>query len=378
MRLSRNVTTALIIAAVVIVWLATGKQELGYKASAADAAAQKSAQERASQNKKSDSDAKSDEPFRVVARKMSAEPHAAEIVVHGRTQAARAVSVKSETSGTIAKVDVEKGASVKAGDVICELQPDARQAQVDEAMAALKQAQLEYQASSKLAAKGYRSPTDVAAAKAKLDSATAGVRAAQIELERTKLRAPFDGVVDDRPVEVGDFVQPGGTCARVVDLDPVLVVGQVSEQDVDQLNVGEPGHAKLMDGTDHQGKVRFVGKSADLATRTFRIELELPNPDGAIRDGETADIKVPVKAVMAQHVSSAILTLDDKGVLGVRTVDAKNMVQFFPVTVIADASDGGVWVSGLPNDATVITVGQEYVAPGQKVLVSYQGDGVKS
>ncbi len=68
-----------------------------------------------------------------------------------------------------------------------------------------------------------------------------------------------------------------------------------------------------------------------------------------MRDGETADIRVPVKAVMAQHVSPAILTLDDKGVLGVRTVDATDTVKFFPVKVIADAADGGVWVSGLPT-----------------------------
>jgi len=382
MRLGRNVTTALIIAAVVIVWLATGKQEVGYKASAADTS-QKTAQvQTPGKNAKGKEQSNSDEqaqkgPFKVRAQKMTAVPHAAEIVIHGRTQAVRAVSVKSETSGTVAKVDVEKGTLVKAGDIICELQPDARLAQVAQAQAAMKQAQLEYQASSKLADKGYRSPTDVAASKAKLDSAAAGVRAAEIELERTKLRAPFDGVVDDRMVEVGDFMQPGGACARVVDLDPILVVGQVSERDVDQLNIGEPGHAKLMDGSDHEGKVRFVARSADQATRTFRIELELPNGDGAVRDGETADIRVPVKAVMAQRLSPAILGLDDKGVLGVRIVDATNVVRFFPVTVIADAGDG-VWVSGLPEQATVITVGQEYVVPGQKVEVALEGDGAKS
>ena len=383
MRLSRNVITALVIAAVVIVWLATGSQKLGYKASAADAAAQKTTQsEKAGKNAKgkwqqSDAKTASNEPFKVRARRMTAVPHAAEIVIHGRTEAVRAVSVKSETSGTVAKVDVEKGATVKAGDVICELQPDARLAQVAQAQAAMKQAQLEYQASSKLADKGFRSPTDVAASKAKLDSAAAGVRAAEIELERTKLRAPFNGIVDDRMVEVGDFMQPGGTCARVVDLDPMLVVGQVSERDVDQLNIGEPGHAKLMDGTDHQGKVRFVARSSDQATRTFRIELEVPNADGAVRDGITADILVPVKAVMAQRVSPAVLGLDEKGVLGVRTVDAGNTVRFFPVTVIADSAEG-VWVAGLPTETTVITVGQEYVVPGQKVSVALENDGAKS
>ena len=365
MRVNKNILWAVGIAIVIGLWLASGQLGGHQSVAAADAKSASSA------------DKPQDKPFHVQARKLNAEPRAAELDIPGRTQAVRSVQVKSETSGTVAKLDVEKGASVKAGDVICELQPDAREAQLEQAQAALKQAQLEYQASMTLSQKGYRSPTDVAASKAKLDSATAGVREAQIEVDRTKLRAPFDGIVDDRMVEVGDYMQVGGTCAMVVDLDPMLVVGQASEKDVAQLTVGAPGHAKLIDGSDHPGHLRFVSRSADPATRTFRIELEVPNPDGAVRDGVTADILVPVKAVMAQKVSPAILSLDEKGVMGVRTVDAGNIVHFYPVRIVSDSSDG-VWVSGLPDSVTVITVGQEYVVPGQKVQVSLESDGAKS
>jgi membrane fusion protein, multidrug efflux system len=364
MRLDRNVITALVIAGVIVIWLASGQIGGRHPAEAADAQQQTTTKV-------------AGKLFTVRAQKLHAEAQAAELVIRGRTEAVRSVNLKSETAGTVSKLDVEKGARVKAGDIICELQPDAREAQLEQARAAMKQAELEFQASSQLAKKGYRSPTDVAGSKAKLDAASAAVRQAEIELARTKLRAPFDGVVDDRMVEVGDFVQPGGNCARVVDLDPMLVVGQVSEKDIGQLSVGQPGHAQLMDGSNHDGHLRFVAKSADQATRTFRVELEVPNPDGAVRDGLTADIRVPVKAVMAQKISPAILGLDEKGVMGVRTVDKDNIVRFFPVKVVSDAGDG-VWVSGLPADATVITVGQEYVVPGQKVDVALESDGAKS
>ena len=364
MRLNKNVFLAIGIAIAISLWIVSGQLTARRPAEAANAPAPATAKA-------------PDKPFQVRARRLHAEPRAAELVIRGRTQAVRSVTLKSETAGTVSKVDVDKGAIVKAGDVICELQPDARQAQLAQAQAAMRQSELEYQAATKLFEKGYRSETQVAAAKASLDATKAGVRQSEIELERTRMRAPFDGIVDDRMVEVGDFVQPGGACALVVDLDPMLVVGQVSERDIPQLATGAAGHAKLMDGTDHQGHLRFVSKTSDSATRTFRVELEVSNPDGALRDGVTADIRVPVNAVMAQKVSPAILGLDEKGVMGVRIVDAGSIVRFLPVQIITDSGDG-VWVSGLPNEATVITVGQEYVVPGQKVAVSLETDGAKS
>ena len=105
--------------------------------------------------------------------------------------------------------------------------------------------------------------------------------------------------------------------------------------------------------------------SADPATRSFAIEIELPNADGSLRDGLTATATVNLGTAPAHLLPQSVLTLDDQGVLGVRSV-VDNVVEFHPVTIIGDTREG-IWVTGLPPRVDVITVGQEYVVPGQKV-----------
>jgi multidrug efflux system membrane fusion protein len=178
-------------------------------------------------------------------------------------------------------------------------------------------------------------------------------------------------------VNVGDYLAPGQPCAMVIDQDPFLIVGQVSEKDVQKINIGDSGWASLITGERVNGKVRFIAKSADQATRTFRVELEVKNPDGKIRDGVTAEIHVNSATVEAHRISPAILSLDDKGTIGVRIVDAQKKVQFVPVKIVADGTDG-VWVTGLPKTVTIITVGQEYVTNGQEVDATPEDKGTQS
>jgi len=127
-----------------------------------------------------------------------------------------------------------------------------------------------------------------------------------------------------------------------------------------------PASARLATGQTVEGRIRFIGSTADPATRTFRIEIEIPNADRAVKDGVTAEIAIPLKPVTAHRFSPAILTLDDKGTIGVRTVGADDVVAFVPVEIVA-SDEGGVWVTGLPPSPAVITVGHEYVVAGQKV-----------
>jgi multidrug efflux system membrane fusion protein len=307
----------------------------------------------------------SNQPTRVQVAVLKAEMHEAQLIVRGRTQAMRSVQVRAETAGPVSQIVTEKGTSVKSGDVLCQLQPDARQAQLAEAKAQMEKAQLDYQGSETLAKKGFRSQTQVAAAKAALDAAAAGQRQAEIELERTNMRAPFDGVVDNRFVNVGDYMKSGDPCEMVVDLDPILIVGAVSENAVGGLSVGSAGRVHLVTGLEVDGRVRFVAQSADPATRTFTVEAEVPNPDFSVKDGLTAEVRVGLHKIPAHHISPAILTLDDGGRVGVRTVVA-GLVKFMPVELISDDKDG-VWIAGLPETVTVITVGQEYVTDGEKV-----------
>ncbi len=302
----------------------------------------------------------------VQVRLITAEARKQDHVVRGQTEALRKVIVRAETAGKVAAIRADRGTPVRAGDTICELAVDERSAMLKQARAVMKQRQLEYDASRQLRDKGFRSETALAGDQAEFEAAAAQVERMENELDNTKLRAPFEGVVDARMADVGDYLAPGQPCAMVIDQDPFLVVGQASEKDVGFIHKGDSGWAVLVSGERIEGKVRFVSKSSDSATRTFRVELEIPNPQGKIRDGITAEMHVSGREVQAHRISPAILALDEKGHIGVRIVDDKKKVQFVPVEIVADTTEG-VWVSGLPAKATIITVGQEYVSAGQEV-----------
>lgn len=304
-------------------------------------------------------------PQQVRVRVMRNQAHAADLVLRGRTQSERKVELKAEMSGRVVNLPAAKGQMVKAGDPICELDVGARQARLDQAKAQLKQAKLEYDASVALEKKGHRSETQTAAALAAFEAAEANIRLMEQELSYTVMRAPFDGVVDNRLVSLGDYMTPGTPCAWVVAADPFLVVGAVAESQIAQVQPGTEGSAKLVTGETVDGKVTFLAAAADPQTRTFRVELTVANPDFKLRDGVTADIRVRSSSVPAMQMSPAILSLDDSGRIGVKLVE-NSVVRFVPVALVADDKDG-VWVTGLPDEATVITVGQDYVKDGEVV-----------
>jgi len=301
----------------------------------------------------------------VRVRVMRNQPHVADLVLRGRTESERKVELKAEMSGRVVNLPAAKGQLVKAGDPICELDVGARKARLDQAKAQLKQAKLEYDAAVALEQKGHRSETQTAAALAAYEAAEANIRLMEQELSYTVMRAPFDGMVDKRLVSLGDYMTPGTPCAMVVASDPFLIVGAVSESQIAQVQPGTEGGAKLVTGETVSGKVTFLATAADPQTRTFRVELTVPNPEFKLRDGITADIRVRSSTVAAMQLSPAILSLDDSGKIGVKIVE-NSTVRFMQVALIADDKDG-VWVAGLPDESTVITVGQDYVKDGEVV-----------
>lgn len=309
----------------------------------------------------------------VRARVFNAVSRSSTISIRGKTEALRYVDVRSQLSSRVRALPFEKGQRVVEGDILCQLEAKDLQARMDEARALVLQRRLEYDASKQLAAKGYRSETATLSAKAQLDGATARATSIAVEVSYTDLRAPFDGIIEVRPVEIGDFMRVGDVCARVVDENPFLVVGQVSEKDVGHFEAGHTGIAKLVTGEVVEGVVRFIGKTADQATRTFRLELEVANVDGKLRDGVTAEILINVGEVKVHIISPAILALDDAGILGIRTLDEADQVHFMPVEMVGDDATG-VWITGLPETATIITVGQDYVTEGQIVRVVFEKD----
>jgi len=350
MRIQSSIVLAIAIGAIIVFWMASGS--IGGRHQGGDAGHEAA------------EDTTPVASVRVTT--VTAQQRDASLTIRGQTQALRKVTLRAETQGTIAEVPIERGMHVNEGDVICQLAVNDREARLAQAQALLAQREAEYTAAQELGERGYRSDIQRAAALADRDLARATLEAAQAEFDRTRIRAPFDGILDERDVNVGDYMSPGAPCGVVVDQDPFLIVGQVSERDVGKLTVGAPGVGRLIDGTTVEGHIRFIGTVADPATRTFRVELEVSNEDGMLRDGVTSDIVVPVRSVEAHHISSSIISLADTGEVGVKTIDDDNIVHFMPVEIVEDTGDG-FWVRGLPHTARVIVVGQEFVIEGERV-----------
>ncbi len=308
-----------------------------------------------------------------VAR-LTAVPHEALITVRGRTEALHQVDVRAEVDGVVAALHFEKGDRVKAGQVLCELKVNDRAAKAAQARAQVDQAEKELEVARELFKEGFRSKTQMAQSMASYEAAKAGASTMDIQLANTQIRSPYSGVVDERYANLGDYLQVGNKCAMVVAPEPFLAVGTLSEEMVGQVGIGNKARVKLVTGETVEGRVRFVAEHADDTSRTFRIEVELPNPDAKLRSGVSADIMVvPNRLIPAQKISPAVLVLEDSGIVGVRVVQ-RGLAHFVPVQIISDGPDG-MWIAGLPPVADVIVVGQELVANGEKVKAVIDGAG---
>ncbi len=342
---------------------------------------------------------------RVVALASEARTIESAVILRGRTEAAREVTVAAETSGQVISEPLRKGAYVNEGDEMCRLDPGTREAslaeskarlteakgRVPEAQAALaeanarvREAEINVNAARKLSEGGFASETRLVSAEAVVEAATAGIQransslssaragieaaeaavaAAERQIEQLTITAPFAGLLETDTAELGSLMQPGSPCATIIQLDPIKLVGFVPEANVDKVEVGATAQARINNGDTVSGRVTFLSRSADDTTRTFRVEVEVPNTDLSIRDGQTVEIVVAADDRTAHLIPQSALTLNDDGLLGVRTVSENNATLFMPVTLIRDTAEG-VWVADLPDTVDIITVGQEFVIDG--------------
>ncbi|SDE50855.1 efflux RND transporter periplasmic adaptor subunit [Rhodospira trueperi] len=304
----------------------------------------------------------------VRVRRMTAETRVNSLIVLGETQASRIVEVKAETGGRVVETGAEEGATVEAGTLLVRLATDDRAQRLSRAEAAVARWEDRYSADQGLASSDYVSRQRVLESKAALEDARANLAAIQLDIDRTTVTAPFSGILADRLAEEGDYLSISDPVARIVDLDPLEVVANVTESDIGRLTLGQPGSATLVTGREISGTVSYIAPVADGVTRTFAVKVSFSNPSGAVPEGMTAEVRLPLESTRAHHISPALLALDDEGRMGVKLVDEDNRVVFHPVVVGRDgASADGLWVEGLPDPATLIIVGQEFVRAGQRV-----------
>ncbi len=302
----------------------------------------------------------------VRVRTQKAEEILRTIAINGETAPARTARISAETEGRVTAIGAERGANVARGELLVRLDERDRKARLAQARAKLKQREVEYEGRLRLKSESYVSEAQLQEAVAQLEAAKAEVRRAELDLEYMTIRAPFDGALQSRDVEVGDFVKVGDPVATFVDNRRIVVTADVSEFDAQYVEVGESAEARLATGERVRGHIRYVAPVADASTRTFAVELEVDNRDGSLRAGGTAELLVPAEVVHAHRVSPALLTLDDAGNVGVKIVNDDGEVEFVVADIALSTSDG-VWLAGLPETATIITVGQGFVSTGSVV-----------
>ena len=243
----------------------------------------------------------------------SALEKAKKIKVSGTTEADKLIKIRAEASGTVVSRPVKQGQFVKKDQLICQLYNAGR-------------------------------------------------------TSYPKVKAPFDGYLETFSVKEGDYLNTGAVCATIIDPDPMRLIGEVSEKEINFVKVGAKAVAELISGKKVEGVVSFVSTSANKGTRTFRVEIDVKNSDRSIRDGVSAQIAIEGDTILAHKISPSILMLGEAGELGIRTVNEVDQVEFKKIEILEDSMEG-IWITGLPKNTRIITVGQEYVFQGQTVNV---------
>ena len=351
LRLLKSQWITIAIVAVFVAWMASGMISGRDTAETAEPADQATAERALTE---------------VQVREMEAEAVTRFVELQGQAEADRVATVRAETSGRVVQLPGNRGTRVAEGDELAVLAMNDREARLEEAKSLVAQRDSEYEAAQRLGEKGYQAKNRVKEAKAALDAAKARLASIREEITDVRISAPFDGVLETRPVEIGDYVSIGDNVATVVDDDPLRIIAHVPQQKVNRITEGTEADIEFITGQTATGTVTLLASVAAESTRTYRVEVDVQNNDHGFRAGMSATLRIPTDTVRAQFVSPAIFSLDTEGRLGVKTVNAENTVVFHTVDTI-QATPEGVWVAGLPEMARVITVGQGFVRAGETV-----------
>ena len=339
---------ALLLSLVLIAWMASG--EFG-----SDAAA--------------DDEAEADETKqtlpKVRVQTMKARPIQRTITLYGRTEPDRFATLKAETKGRITEVMAERGSTVRKGDPIVRIAMQNRRQRLAHAKKLMAQKLIEFEGARKLSDKGYQGKVHLAKTSAELEDAKAMITLLELDIENTIIRAPFDGVLAERYIEVGDYLAIADPAAMVVDLDPLIVRADVTQADVSKLGRGQSAEVRMLEKPIRRGEIRYLASIADENTNTFRVEVALDNADFQTLAGMSAELNIALEETLAIRISPALLALNETGDLGVKWVD-KQEVRFTPIDLVKSDAEGA-WITGLGEEVTLITVGQAFVREGDRV-----------
>ena len=295
------------------------------------------------------------------------------IELYGRTEPDRVLNLNAEVDGRVANILIKEGQLVEQGEIIIELALEDKLQQLNYAKTLVKQREIEFKGAKSLQAKGLQGESLFAQAQAALEEAKALVQLRQSQLDKTKIKAPFSGFINNQNVELGSIVNKGQILFQLVDLSPLVVTAHITENYVNLIDKDAEVNVLLGNGDKVKGQLRYLSSVSTPGTNTFLVEVEINNPDQKMKAGISTEIDVLFAKEQAIKVSPALLSLDKDGNLGVKTVE-DDIVVFTLIDMVKTEQDG-VWLAGFSGETQVITRGQGFVRPGDKVDATIAKEG---
>ena len=312
---------------------------------------------------------------KVIVKKLQKENFIKTLKFSGFSEASRIVIIKSQVEGKVSSKTFEKGKFYKAGSQLVLVDPEDKIAKLKEMEALLNQRKKEYEVAEKLFEKGFRSEVKLSESRTNFENALALFEKSQVELNNTKILTPFDSTIEDSYVELGDYVKKGDNIAKIVDIDPIFIKNNVTENEIGNLRLNQKTLIKISDKS-YKGHINYISKTSDPLTRNFKVEIQINNANKKIISGLSSEVIVNLSEEDAYLIPSSLISLDNQGKIGVKVVKEKK-VSFLTVDIISDTGNG-YWINSNSNknleDYMLITQGHEYVTEGENVLIENSND----
>ena len=305
----------------------------------------------------------------VTARQFDHEQIPRTLTLYGRTRPDRIITVSSELAARIVGVEAERGSLVRAGETLITLREGNLRAELKSARAQVKKARLDLDSALALQKKKLIADNQLPQLELAVAEAESRLQRLQIDLDNTRIEAPVTGILHHRLVELGDFIDRGNPVAEILDLNPLIVSVDVTQELIESLTAGDKAEIRLLGKRSATAAVRYISRKANDATRTFNVELAIANPDMKLPAGLSVEADLVMGQVRAVELSPALLSLDESGVPGIKWVDRNNIVQFTPAGIVKTGSNS-LWLSGIPANVRIITRGQGFVKEGSRVKVA--------
>ena len=312
---------------------------------------------------------------KVVVKKLQKESFTKTLKFSGFSEASRIVIIKSQVEGKVSSKSFEKGKFYKAGSQLVLIDPEDKIARLKEMEALLNQRKKEYEVAEKLFKKGFRSEVKLSESRTNFENALALYEKSQVELNNTKILIPFDSTIEDSFIELGDYVKKGDKIAKIVDLDPIFVKVNVTENVINNLKLNQTTSIIIADKS-YEGLISYISKTSDPLTRNFRVEIKINNKQKQIISGLSSEVRINLSKEDAYFIPSSLISLDDQGKIGIKVVQEKKVL-FLTIDIISDTGNG-YWVNSNSKknleDYMLITQGHEYVIKGENVVIKNSDD----